>query len=71
MKSKLTTLGLQKSSLWLLSISPWKSPVGQGPGGQGEARKLVNIQGSPPPSSEAVHPKKIQSQPKKPGGLTI
>jgi len=32
-------------------------------------RKLLNIQGSPAPSSGAVHPNKGRSQAKTPGGL--
>ena len=32
--------------------------MGESPGGKRDTRKLVGIQGSCPPSPEAVHPKK-------------
>jgi len=41
-------------------IKPWRE---EAPG------KLLNTQGSPPPSSGAMHPKKRGSQAKTPGGL--
>jgi len=56
--SKLATLDFRRadSGLFrdLLSRVPWNKTLE----GRGGSRKLVNIQGSPPPSSGAMHPNK-------------
>ena len=49
--------GLPESRLWPLQGSAWETPRGQGMGGRGCPRKLVDIQESPPPSSAMVPPK--------------
>lgn len=50
--------GLQESRLWPLQRSACKSPMEKGPAVQKDPRRLVNIQGSPPPSSRALLPTK-------------
>jgi len=52
-------LELQESRFWPLQGSAQQSTMEQNPGGKRSPEKLVNIQGSPPPSSGV----------KKPGGL--
>ena len=56
--SKLTYPGLQESRLWPPQGSAWWSTMGQSSGGKRGPRQLANIQGSPPPSSGAMHPNK-------------
>ena len=55
-KSNLRMPDLRRVEFGLLQVSAWKSPMGCGPGGKAGLRKLVNIQGSPPPSSRGVQP---------------
>ncbi|GAB0209103.1 mitochondrial enolase superfamily member 1 [Grus japonensis] len=54
-KSKLTTLDFRSAGFGLL-----KDLLGRFPGGKRGPRKLVNIQGSPSPSSREFHPNKYE-----------
>lgn len=54
-------LGVQDSRLWPFQGSTWKNCMGYSPGEKRGLEELVDLQGSPPPSSRMVHPHKQES----------
>lgn len=54
--------GIQESRHWLLPGHNWQCSMGQSPRGSKCPTQLVNILGSPPPSSGVMHTSKVRQK---------